>query len=1223
MKLNVYTPLFTFLSILCLSTSLFGQRPEHTISQNLFILGSIENLKANHPLFDELDALIKKQKGEVIVLFSGDFVDEDGFETKPQADEMAKMKRLMALGNQQTQLVFLPGDKEWSNGDKKGLKKVKALENFIYENGNKRHHFITENGCPGPYVLDLGETLRIVGVNTHWFVHEHKRPEEQDADCDIISEQEFWGELEDIFREDDNRNIVLAGHHPVFSYGQYAGYKLGKKHLMPPIIGSFIAGYHQNVGGIQDLSRAELDDYANRVESLLERSHGVIYASGHEYDIQVNAAEDNYHINSGSLAKMNPTAKGKHNIYRHPKRGLVHLRFYKNGAVDMLVHETKGGSLIEAYKQNLYDSPCKSVFSDSPTNEFHQPCRESLYDENTSTQTELPKPGTAIAGDYRANFLTRFFIGKHYRKAWNEPVNNIPYLDLNNAFGGLTAYAKGGAAQTRSVKFKSGDGQVFAFRSVDKNPTQKMNKDMAAGIVGDIHKDITATQHPYAGNILYDLMAEADIPNPEGKVYLLPDHPKLGPYRKEFKGMLGWLELRPKNSKDGSKIYKDADKALSTAKINKMMFKDHDHFVEPKSFLEARLFDMWITDWDRHGRNISWLGYGDKKQMTFHAFPKDRDRALTRMDGFFRVLDFPMIASRMHRLRPTIHNLKPLNFKSRNMDRQHLMTYHLEDYLKAAKVFQETMTDEVIDRATQKLPPEVYAYDGAKIAEILKARRDRMQDLITNYYDLLAKYIHFIGSNKKEIFEVKRQANGDVHVAMYNKKGEGEKGKLLKERICKKGETKEIRLYGLGGEDEFYIDGASKKSMTIRIVGGKSSDKIIDNSKASGGKKTKIYDYKEKDKLELGKEGKVVKMTEELSFKMDDFYYDDHFKAIPFITYNADDGVIFTLAGSTTLQKFNKPGYGSKYNYSLLGTTNGRYNANISADFRHVIGEWDLHTGVHFGKPDYFFPQFFGLGNELEISDSLKNEDYYDNKMASISSNLGLKRIFWNRSFFSAEVVAEYHNVLPDSETESGESVYDFFPDDIKTTLVGPRLKLDIDFRDDKAFPTKGIQFKATDYTFYNSNLKNLGGRIEGEISSFWSLRAKTPLTFGVKAGGSKSYGEAPFYYQSFLGQTGNLRGYRRNRFAGNSSLYLNTELRWHIGKFNTSLAPIYWGIFGFYDTGRTYLKDENSDKWHPSYGGGFYMIPFNQKSFNLVLTAAHSEEESLLISFGMGFFVK
>lgn len=1222
MKSNVFMPLFLF-GILCLSTSLVGQTPEHTVAQNLFVLGNIENLKANDPLFDELDALIKKQKEEVIVLFSGDFVDEDGFETKPQTDEIAKVSRLMALGTQQTQLVFLPGDKEWSNGSKKGLKKVKALENFIRKNGDKRHHFITEDGCLGPYVLDIGETLRIVGLNTHWFVHEHKRPEEQDADCDIISEHEFWGELEDIFREDDNRNIVLAGHHPVFSYGHYAGYKLGKQHLMPPIIGSFIAGYHQNVGSIQDLAREEMDNYANNLENLLERSHGIIYASGHEYDIQVNAAEDNYHINSGSLMKMTPTAKGEHNIYRHSKRGMIQFRFFKDGAIDMLVHERQGQIINVAHKISLYDSPCQSVFSDTPINEYYQPCRESLYKENTSIQKELPKTGTAIAGDYRANFLTRFFIGKHYRKAWNEPVKDIEYLDLDNTFEGLTAYAKGGAAQTRSVKLKSADGEVFAFRSVDKNPTQKMDKDMASGIVGDINKDITATQHPYAGNILYDLMDKAEIPNPEGQIYLLPDHPNLGPYRDEFKGMLGWLERRPKSKKDGSKIYKNADKALSTAKINKMMFEDHDHFVDPGSFLAARLFDMWVTDWDRHGKNISWLGYGDKKQMTFHAFPKDRDKALTRLDGFFRVLDWPMLASRMHRLRPAIYNLKPLNFKSRSMDRQHLMTYQLEDYLKATKDFQKTMTDEVINRAVRKLPPEVYPYDGPRIAKVLKLRRDKMQDLITNYYDLLARYIHFIGSNKKEVFEIKRHANGDVHVAMYDKTKDGGKGKLLKERLCKKGETKEIRLYGLGGEDDFYIDGEAKKSITIRIAGGKSSDKIIDSSKASGGKKTKIYDYKGKDELQLGKEGKVVKMTEALSFQMDKFYDDDHFKVFPFIAFNADDGVIFSVGGSTTLQKFNKPGYGSKYSYSFLTTTNGKYNINTSADFKHVIGEWNLHTGLSLGRPNYFFPRFFGLGNESVIDDTLLDADYYDNEMSSISLNVRLNRDFWNGSFFSGEVVSEFHNVFPNSEDNLEESIYDLFPDDIKTTLIGPKISLDIDFRDSKAFPTKGIQFKTTNYTFYNSALDGLGGRVEGEVSSFWSLGAKTPLTLGVKAGGSKSYGETPFYYKSFLGQTGNLRGFRKNRFAGNSTLYMNSELRWHIGKFITPLATVYWGVFGFYDAGRTYLKTETSDTWHTSYGGGVYLIPFNQKSFNLVLTTAHSKEESLLISFGVGFFVR
>ena len=1201
---------------------------QSTVLQNLIILGNLNKLHAEDSIFIELDDLINQQAGEVIVLFAGDFLDKDGLDSTPNDEELAKLKRLMSVGNEQTQLLFLPGDREWDNGKSKGLKHVKRLEKYIKKNGGKRHHFLTEDGCPGPDVLDIGKTLRIVALNTHWLVHDYKRPEEQDADCDLSTEAEFWDELEDIIRADEKRNIVIAAHHPNLSYGQYAGYKLGKEHFLPPIVGSFIAAYHQNVGNNRDLAKAEMNHFNSKMEDLLKRYQGLIYASGHEFDIQLNERNNNYHINSGSLTKKKASAKGLYSEYRHPNKGLVQIRFFDDGAIDYQVFEIGDNNVFNlGFQQEIYKSPCGKGTKKLPINEFYQPCQDISFTENQEVEAELPKSeGISAGAEYdEVSLLTRWALGRNYRKDWAVPIQNIPYLDMDTTAGGLIAYAKGGGAQTRSVRLKSADGQVFAFRSVNKTPTQKKDKELMAGIMGYITQDYTSHHHPYGPLIVTKLLDELDIPNPDGELYVLPDHAALGIYRQEYKGMLGWLEKRPKSKKKGRKPYRNADKALATSEVNKMMVDDHDHQMDVKSYLNARLIDMWVVDYDRHGGNSSYLGYGDKKKMTFFIFPKDRDKAFNRMDGFYRLTDLPMLAKTSLRFRKSHYGIKALNGKSRHMDRRHLLEFQKDDLLKATKEFTDTMTDEVIDNAVATLPKESYQISGEEIANVLKIRRDRMPDLINDYYRLLAKKIHFIGSNKREIFEVKRAGNGDVLVEMYKKKKDGSKGKLLKKRLCKKSETKEIHLYGLGGEDDFNIAGDVRKSILIRVIGGKSKDEITDKSKVNGFKKyTKVYDYKKKDKVIKGADTKEMKLQEAISFEMDDFYQDDFFLIYPLLSYNNNDGLIFTLTGSGTKQKFNKPGFGNKYKFTLLGTTNERFNFSASTTFRHVLGKWDLEMGVNTGSPDFLFPEFFGLGNELVINDSLRKLDYYENDMKTIEGQIGLKRTFWERSSVSIEALSEYHDVAPDSEDPSSKSIYDIYSENLITTLIGPRIILDIDFRDDNNFPTKGIQLKSSNYTFVNEESNwNIGGKAEAEISSFWTLGAKTPLTLGVRGGGSKSYGETPFYYQSFLGQTNRLRGYRKNRFGGTSAIYVNTDLRFHFGTLRTAIVPLHWGIFGFYDIGRTFYElDEDSDVWHSAYGGGIYVIPYKNQ-FNLVATIAHSVEEKALLSFGIGFFVK
>ena len=166
------------------------------------------------------------------------------------------------------------------------------------------------------------------------------------------------------------------------------------------------------------------------------------------------------------------------------------------------------------------------------------------------------------------------------------------------------------------------------------------------------------------------------------------------------------------------------------------------------------------------------------------------------------------------------------------------------------------------------------------------------------------------------------------------------------------------------------------------------------------------------------------------------------------------------------------------------------------------------------------------------------------------------------------------------------------------------------------------MQFTLANYSFYNSDVKELGGHSKTELSAFLTKGIKIPVTLALKGGFEYSHGEVPFYYQSFLGQQSNHRGFLKNRYGGDSVASLNTDLRFHLGKLVTPLVPIKYGIFGLYDVGRVWLDDEDSDIWHYAYGGGIYLVPYAE-NFNLTLTFAKADGEDRLFSFRVGFFVR
>jgi outer membrane protein assembly factor BamA len=120
-----------------------------------------------------------------------------------------------------------------------------------------------------------------------------------------------------------------------------------------------------------------------------------------------------------------------------------------------------------------------------------------------------------------------------------------------------------------------------------------------------------------------------------------------------------------------------------------------------------------------------------------------------------------------------------------------------------------------------------------------------------------------------------------------------------------------------------------------------------------------------------------------------------------------------------------------------------------------------------------------------------------------------------------------------------------------------------------------------------------------------------------LKLGGGHIFSKQYEYFQALnLGANNFLRGFRKNRFSGNSLAYGSLELRIKLFDSKSYVVPGPVGIIGFNDVGRVWLKGEDSKKWHYSYGGGFYYAAY---SYALIsFTMAYSKEEKLF-NFSLG----
>ena len=162
------------------------------------------------------------------------------------------------------------------------------------------------------------------------------------------------------------------------------------------------------------------------------------------------------------------------------------------------------------------------------------------------------------------------------------------------------------------------------------------------------------------------------------------------------------------------------------------------------------------------------------------------------------------------------------------MDRFFTNELDLNDWLNAAKNLRESLTDSIIEASVKQPPPEIFNVSGPELVSKIKSRRDQLTGFTTEYYVFLAKEVEVTGSRKKEYFEVKKINADDVHVKVFRVNAEGKKNDTtFYSRVFKAAETKEIRLYGISGEDIYTIEG-DINTIRLRIIGGAGRDSVVE-----------------------------------------------------------------------------------------------------------------------------------------------------------------------------------------------------------------------------------------------------------------------------------------------------------------------------------------------------------------------------------------------------------
>ncbi len=1180
---------------------------------SLYLIGDVgDDTTGSNPVLRGLKAkLDAHDPQDAGVVFLGDNIYPAGLHKKSHEsraeDELRINVQLDAVKDFEGRVVFIPGNHDWNHYSEGGQKQLRRQEKYIQKYLDRGNTFRPSKGCPGPDVVELAPGLILVLLDTQWWLHPFERASGEKDGCDVRTPQELIAQFKDVLKKYRDQNVIVAGHHPLVSNGNHGGHFTLKDHLFPltavssgayipmPVIGSLYPLYRRFLGHRQDIAHPIYRDMQRQLMAAMNEYENVIYAAGHEHNLQYALDVTTHYIVSGSGSKTTHVQHGSDISFGAEQRGYARVRYYANGEVwtDFFSQEDNGE--VQSFRHKLFQ---REVYRNEPTVQKVKP--------SYAGKMAMVTP----AEEYAAGALKRVFFGDLNRELWTTPLQ-VPYLDIHKEHGGLTPIKKGGGAQTLSLRVEDPDGRQYSLRGIRKNATYLTSKNLRGTIAQDLVYDGIAASHPYASVAIPPLAKEAGVYYPNPKLVYVPKDSVLGDYLEEFGGMFCLFEERPKGDMTGYPGFGNSKRVISYSDAVQEMHSSPNNLPDLDYILNARLFDMAIGDWDRHDDQWRWGTFEEGDKTYYRPIPRDRDQAFFEFDGILMWLAHrKWLVRKLQPFNEDVRDIAGLSFNARYFDRAFLVEASREDWIKHAKALRVKLTDEAIENAIRALPQEGFDITGEEIIATLKARRENLPEFAERYYEVLARNVDITGTLEDDYFEVIRLPKGAVEVNIYPRK----KGKKVEEeryyhRVFHRKETKEIRLYGLDGKDEYQLDGDAKKSIVVRIVAGFEKDRFEDDSRVRGLKKhTKIYDAEGKAEIEKGREASVKVMPEEKAYDYDrlSFVYN---KLIPLasIGFNVNDGFYIGPGFKFIAQGFKKSPY--KYYHRLLANrafgSNG-YNVDYEFDYIDLFGKVDFSGSLTLNRPLVY--QYYGSGNNVEPI--AEDREFYNVRVNDFRVSPRLK---WMSKSQSQQLTLGPDFQYVDFERGPVVAVQNWEIDEQR--FGGATLGYQFINQDDLINPSRGVQFHlagAWKRSLESERVQFLN--LKSELRLYFPLRiTRKQTTLALRSGVQTNVGDYAFFQSNFLSGVENFRGVQRNRFAGRTANYNNIDVRASLFKVPNYIAPFDVGILGHFDVARVWENNETSEQWHRSYGGGLFLNVLDY--LTLLATYSYAEDSDLLLA--------
>lgn len=329
--------------------------PTASVEATVFLVGDAGGAKSDDQVLAALRAELIAEPAAPTVVFLGDNVYPAGIPPEGHPDRDEAERRLLtqadAVRGTSARAIFIPGNHDWGHSGEDGWEAIGRQEALIAAQGLPGVSVQPSGGCPGPVTIEVTATLRLIVLDSQWWLHPHAKPTDPTSSCLADAKGEITAAIRKAVAADGGRIGVVA-HHPLATGGVHGGHFSVWDHLFPlrvleswlwvplPILGSAYPIARMSGISNQDLSGGRYRELNDSLRAVFTGADVMFYAAGHEHNLQVVVDSTFGHMlvsGAGYFDHTTRTVYLEESRFAAARSGYMRLEILRDGRVRLIV----------------------------------------------------------------------------------------------------------------------------------------------------------------------------------------------------------------------------------------------------------------------------------------------------------------------------------------------------------------------------------------------------------------------------------------------------------------------------------------------------------------------------------------------------------------------------------------------------------------------------------------------------------------------------------------------------------------------------------------------------------------------------------------------------------------------------------------------------------------------------------------------------------------------